>query len=202
LQILDNLTAGRWVPSIGDPTFLGWFTLAAYVVSAALCAAYARRLDRSTCRRRLKRNRLLWWGLALALVVLGINKQLDLQSLFTAIARGLARDQGWYRERRSVQLWFIVSAAAIGVTMLFLTVLAMHRDWRRNGLALFGIAFLAGFILIRAASFQHVDAWLMGYVGALRVNWIVEILGIVCIGTSAAINLRNLPRRSTKREPS
>lgn len=201
MQIMNSFGGGRWVPSIGDPTFLGWFTVAAYFASAALCAIYARRLDPSTCPRRLRRNRVLWWGLASALVLLGLNKQLDLQSLLTAIGRGLAQDEGWYRQRRSVQLWFIVITATVGVAMFSLIVFAMRRDWRRNGLALFGIAFLVGFILIRAASFHHVDAWLMRYVGAVRVNWIFEIIGIICIGTSAAINLRKLPKRKPPSRP-
>ncbi len=197
MQILDSLTGGRWVPSIGDPTVLGWFSVAAYFASAALCAVYARRLDPSTCPRRLRRNRALWWGLAAVLVLLGLNKQLDLQSLLTAIGRGAAEARGWYRERRSIQFWFIVITATGGVALFSLIVFAMRRDWRRNGLALFGIAFLVGFILIRAASFHHVDAWLMRYVGAVRVNWIFEIIGIACIGTSAVINLRKLPKRKT-----
>lgn len=189
---MNSIAGGRWVPSIGDPTFLGWFTVAAYFASAALCMVYARRLDPSTCQKRLRRNRALWWGLAAALVLLGLNKQLDLQSLVVAVGRGVARSQGWYGQRRTVQLWFMVIIAAGGVALFSLMVFAMRRDWPRNGLALFGIAFLLGFILIRAASFHHVDAWLMGYVGAVRVNWIVEILGIACIGTSAIINLRRV----------
>ena len=84
--ILAVMRDGRWRPGIGDPTFLGWVTVAAYFAAALACGR-AWRLDR---RARLAGDRssspTFWLILSLLLAFLGINKQLDLQSLLTHLA--------------------------------------------------------------------------------------------------------------------
>jgi hypothetical protein len=49
-------------------------------------------------------------------LALGINKQLDLQTALTELGRVLAYDQGWYEERQTVQVWFIVGVAITCIT--------------------------------------------------------------------------------------
>src|SRR5262245_63104416 len=103
---------GRWRPGIGDPTPLGWLTVAAYAVAAALCARAALREGRSGPRG-------FWWGLAAALALLGVNKQLDLQTLLMQVSRDLARAQGWYDRRQAYQRLFIggVAVAALAASL-------------------------------------------------------------------------------------
>src|SRR3954464_9311371 len=92
----------RWRPGIGDPTFIGWFTVIAYFFAAYLC----RRAAGEGLNRR--KVRWFWNGLTVLLILLGINKQLDLQTELTFIGRDFAKATGWYEDRRIVQAIFIV----------------------------------------------------------------------------------------------
>ena len=48
-----------------------------------------------------------------------------------------------------------------------------------------GIALLFIFILLRAASFHHIDDWVTVDVRGLRSGWWLELVGIVVIAISA-----------------
>ena len=52
---------------------------------------------------------------------------------------------------------------------------------RQFGLVAFGLIFLLTFILIRASSFHHMDALINVEVFTLRVNWLLEITGIMLV---------------------
>jgi len=51
---------GRWQPGIGDPTWMGWATVAAYFVAAVLCAVFAYRAWSGSIPRW--RTHLAFWG--------------------------------------------------------------------------------------------------------------------------------------------
>ena len=123
LTFLETVSDGRWTPGIGDPSWAGWLTSAAYAVAACLavlayrsCRSEAIRLER-TSPRDARNERLLaasgCWP-CMTLTALGINKQLDLQSLFTQVLRDAAHLQGWYDDRRRYQFAFVVVIAAAG----------------------------------------------------------------------------------------
>lgn len=205
--------AGRWVPGIGDPTVIGWLTVIAYFVACLGCArafkAEKRTPDRVTglaayadamrsLLMLLRRERfhlaraprpaqaaLFWASSALALLCLGINKQLDLQTLFTQIGKDLALSQGWYAHRRPVQIAFIIA-------ILILVIIIARHGWmlfrqhpRPVRQACLGLTVLAGFIVIRAASFHHFDAWLGFVADRFRLNWVLELGGIAIVGHAA-----------------
>ena len=121
----------------------------------------------------------------IVLLSLAINKQLDLQTLFTSALRQSARAEGWYGERRAYQLFFMealaVAAVAGGVLLLWLT--------RRLGtglkIASAGAIVLIAFVLMRAASFHHVDTLLRLEVGHLRLGWVIGLGGIGLVTAGA-----------------
>jgi hypothetical protein len=197
---------GSWSPGIGDPNVVGWLTVVLYLGASVLCWRQFHRLRHATgprasrsstalafltaflggSRRLLAlppavRRRTLWAGLALVLFLLGINKQLDLQTALTEIARMLARSEGWYGDRRPVQLAFIGAVALIGL-MTFRTVFLLARgELRALRTVLAGTVFIITFVTIRAASFHHIDRLLGRDIGGFRMNWIVEVGGILFI---------------------
>ena len=191
--ILSTTIDGRWHPGIGDPTLIGWLTVAAYFLAAVLCGLVARR----TWQQRPDHWPTLvalWAGLTLAMLLLAINKQLDLQSLFTQIARDLAKEQGWYAERHRYQGKFILWLVIFGVGGFAILFLFLIDIWRQTWLALLGLAFLVIFIIARASSFHHVDHFLrLQWIG-MQMNWLLELGGIACIGLAAALRL--LPRKT------
>ncbi len=178
------LANGAWRPGIGDPTWLGWFTVAAYL-SAAWASGHAFVAGRGRAHDGWRQSPRFWLALCVLLVILGINKQLDFQTALTQIGRRLAFEQGWYDSRRGVQLGFIIGVAAIGLAFIGLVILTAARAPRDRLLALAGMVFLAVFVVIRASSFHHVDQFLGLSVAGLKWNAILELSGIACVGLAA-----------------
>src|ERR1051325_4494275 len=173
-----------WHPEVGDPTFLGWFTVIAYALAAWLSLrAGLLRVRQSGADGEAAR---CWLSIALMLALLGINKQLDLQTLLIELGRRAARAEGWYEQRRLVQLLF-VGALAIAMTVFLLTLLVKRRDFiAQTPLALAGIIFLTAFVFIRASTINHADRLLGRRVHDKSWAWILEVGGNICIGVSAA----------------
>lgn len=190
--ILAFTDGDQWRAGIGDPTVMGWMTVAAYFVTSLACLKVA--LARAKAVGGWKgREAIFWLLLCGGMLVLGVNKQLDLQTWLTLTVRKLFVAQGWYEYRRGVQALFVVilgMAALLGCGMVF--VLTKGR-LRENGVALAGIIFVAGFVMIRAASFHHVDLFLKSDVGGVRMNWVFELFGIGLIFWNA---VRVLSRHS------
>ncbi len=182
-----------WHAGIGDPTAMGWITVAAYFVGAALAAGVCRRLAQAPNPAAPRETR-FWWLLFGVLVFLGVNKQLDLQTLLTEIGRNLARAQGWFQYRRAVQAVFVVVLAACGLAAYIWVWRSVRDALRPCALALAGLWFLGCFVLIRAASFHHVDVFLSSGPGRIRMNWVLELGGIAITAAGALHRLRTLPR--------
>jgi hypothetical protein len=178
---------GRWHAGIGDPTPVGWVTVLAYGLAAALCFRCARHLPAPV----------FWWGITAALVFLGLNKQLDLQTWFTQLARDMAKRDGWYEQRRHYQVEFIAAMAGLFVAMAVVVALALRGHWRAYLKVWGGMALLLFFIVVRAASFHHVDGLLMSDLGGMRLNWVLELGALALIGVGA----RQLDARAQKSPP-
>jgi hypothetical protein len=112
---------------------------------------------------------------------LGINKQLDLQTALTETGRYLAHYQGWYEQRQLIQLAFIALIAVMclicAITLLVWVEDATVSTW----LALVGTTLVMGYVLIRAASFHHVDRFIGHTILGFRWNWILEMGGIALV---------------------
>jgi len=191
MGLIAEIVDSRWQPGIGDPTLLGWGTVAAYAVTLVLCV-----MASQTPRIRMTGEGGLWASLALLMLALGINKQLDLQTWFTQVARDLAISQGWYAERRTYQGAFILAAALGGLVAVgLLGWLAVRRRWSLLPLA--GAGFLGSYVVVRAASFHHVDQIINLGVSGARLSSVIEIVGIAVIGVSAF----RASRRSEEKNP-
>jgi TRAP-type uncharacterized transport system fused permease subunit len=169
---------GHWSVGIGDPTVAGWITVAVYFLAAWLCVR----------TRHAPSPEGRWWlAMSALMLFLGINKQLDLQSLFTEIGRDLARAQGWYDEsRHTVQLDFIAAMLVSGVVAgvaLALTVGRRVRNWAR--LSMLAVCALGVWVLIRATSFHHVDEMLGYRFAGLRYNTLLELGPLSVIALAA-----------------
>lgn len=177
---------GYWSPGIGDPSAVGWLTVALYFAAAAACWWIARARGRGMRGS----ERLVWRGLAIGLAALGVNKQLDLQSALTELGRILAAEGGWYDSRHRVQRVFILAvglaAALVGAWLLYV----MRRAPAGTRIGVLGACALLGFVVIRASSFHHVDLFIRSRWWGLRGNWLVEVGGLLVILAGAALRSR------------
>lgn len=175
---------GTWSPGIGDPSFGGWLTVALYAAAAWATWRVLRDWDMLP-PVVARREKWFWHMLFLGLVMLGINKQLDLQSALTEIGRMLADQQGWYENRRQVQVAFIVGIGLMGGTVFAATLNLIWGAPAATLWALLGSAGLMLFVVIRAASFHHIDEMLGRDISGLRINWMLEMGMLLVIIASA-----------------
>ena len=139
--------------SVARADLADWVTVVTYLIAALLSAAAAGEAG----VRRETHERRFWRITAVLLVFFGINELLDMQTLLTSVGRAHAIANDWYDQRRSVQLVLViilcVAAAFAGTVTLWLT----RRSRVAIRLALAGLFFIGLFVLLRAASFHHLD---------------------------------------------
>jgi hypothetical protein len=176
--VFDIMREIRWRPTIGDPTFMGWFTVVAYGLAALMAGwVYWRRKDR------------IWIAVAVGLAALCINKELDLQSLFTDIGRVASHHLGFYEQRRDYQKWFVLGTVAGAGIFAAWFVFRHYRFWLRYKLLSSGLMFLMTFIVVRAISFHHFDMFLKSTLFGVRMNWALELGGILLVSLAAVAEL-------------
>ena len=176
-----------WHLGANDPDPVGWLVFASYLLVASLCWLCARKAGRSLDRDS-SGDSFLWWGLAAVMLLLGINKQLDLQTPFIALGRTLAITEGWYPQRRIVQWVFVGCLGSVGFALLAGIAWYMRHEWSRYALPLCGLALLIIFVLYEAAPLDLLDAL------GLRIpiphkRQTMELLGISCVCASAIVTL-------------
>lgn len=159
-----------WRPGLGDPSLMGWLTVAAYFAGAGLWF----------WRRPLAPARARNFGAALGygLLILGINKLFNFTGVMTALLQGLAYQDQWYDQRRIGQTVFIALLLAFGVVAaayLFFWKIELSPSLR---VALVGLVFLLALALGRAASLHAVDALLYRPIAGIKLNWVLELAGI------------------------
>lgn len=175
----------RWSPGIGDPSLIGWVTFGLYFIVALIClksALVSSTEKHSTTLYSAKPLKTFWLVLTFLLIFLGINKQLDLQTLLTQIGRNISLYQGWYEYRRPVQFIFILTIGLLGVTTLAFLIKTYRDTCSSIKIALTGCVILYVFIIIRASSFHHMDIFSDFKFITIKINSLLEIGGIVIIG--------------------
>ncbi|HEX7862421.1 MAG TPA: hypothetical protein VF773_18935 [Verrucomicrobiae bacterium] len=183
MEVVFAFTDGDvWRPGIGDPTVMGWITVAAYFGAAALCLHQAL----ESRRRRTTAERAIFWCILTAfLFLLGINKQLDLQTLLTLTGRNIFIELGLYEYRRVVQAIFVAAVGITGVAsaLLMKGLVRRQKDLR---LPLIGFVLLVVFVVVRAASFHHMDQLINFRFAGVRMNWVLELGAIAVLALGAS----------------
>src|SRR6266478_9122626 len=133
-----------WSPGIGDPTIGGWLTVILYFLTMVSCWRTA---DIIRLRERyISSEKYTWRGVSILFLALGINKQLDLQTALTELGRVLAYYQGWYGERQTVQVWFMVGVAITCITTAIILLIWARKSPAPTWLALLGTAAVLAFV--------------------------------------------------------
>lgn len=183
---------GRWHFGIGDSNVMGWVTVVAYAVVAVLCVRAwmsARRAEHGLAGARSDESenqatlKHLWVVVTIVVVALGINKQLDLQTLGIDSLTDRARSQGWYDDRRRYQLGLVVVLLTVAPVVVVVVAYRLRRVATRAGGALLGLTVLVVFVALRAVNFHVVDEVVDGSNGHL--NWVLELSGSAVIGVAA-----------------
>lgn len=130
---------------------------------------------------------------ALMLLFLCLNKQLDLHTHLTDFFRQMAHRQGWYQQRRPIQAAFIIIGAVITLGVGAYLVRFTISAGVGVRVTTVGLVLLATYIVLRAASFHHLDSALGRVVNGVKVHNYVELSCILVVIVGAGLPIL-LPR--------
>jgi hypothetical protein len=181
-----------WRPGIGDPTVVGWVTVAVYFFAVWSSLKTVHWLSTSS-----ERN--FWRVISILFIALAINKQLDLQTALTELGRMVASEQDWYGRRRTVQLWFIIGVALTCAFIAVILLISARKPPAPTWLALTGMMTVLSFILVRAASFHHIDRFVGDRILRSNWHWLLEMTGIAVV--TVASEWRRLARHRPNASP-
>ena len=164
-----------------------------YFAAAWVCLRVARDMrEREATAPLVHREMWLWCAFAVVLALLGLSRQLDVLTALTETGRILAQRSGWYHRRGRVQKEFIAALCLGGVLLASALVLLLRRLGRRVVIAALGTVFIGVFVLIRASSFHKVDVFLGARLVHLRMNWLLEMGGVLVVLLAGWSRLRML----------
>ncbi|MFK5978013.1 MAG: hypothetical protein QM488_03900 [Rhizobiaceae bacterium] len=184
-----NCVLNAWSPRFGDPHLIGWVTVAGYFIAAILAILILRQSGSRTIALRQDKTLQLWGLIFVMLLLLGANKQLDLQSFLPVFAKCIAKAGGWYADRRAYQTVFVITLAISFLVLSAAGLRYFNNEIRKNPLAIIGLILLLIFIVLRAAAFNHFDGALNHSFYGISLNWILELSGLCFIAMQAILNL-------------
>jgi hypothetical protein len=126
---------------------------------------------------------MLWHGIFVALIVLALNKLFE--GSVTGFIRMLAMEEGWYDQRRVVQIEFIAVVALVCLLVVGVLLLLARHAPAATQIALVGTMMLLALGLVRDASLHQIDHLMGQRIIGLKVNWIFELggLGLVLLAS-------------------
>ena len=193
--ILDG-TLKTWRRYSGDPDLLGWAITLAYLIAAALCVRTAK------AARRVRRDELgpdtpgAWGLLAAGLLLLGLNKQLDLQIIVREVGVAFIGFLGMNEHRRWFGRAFVLLMGLFLLRVMATATRRVRGHTRGHRLLLTGLALLACFAVVRAGTYvPGLKQFNMRFYTALHL--VFELGGIVILGLGAFRTRQRLARHQS-----
>lgn len=192
---MDFIQPFQWRPAIGDPTTMGWITTAAYFVATLITFQAARRTGGAPGLPA--GGRFIWMMVMMLMALLGLNKQLDLQSLLNETGRHLSLQLGLFEQRREIQKWFIIGLFAVSLAGGLSALIVFRAFWKQHLLLIAGLVLVLGYVALRAASIEHIAHRIAHHMENPRIGGLMEMTGVALVLLAALIDWRN-PRQIPK----
>ena len=192
--VLATVRAGSWHWGLGDPSLGAVVVTVLYLVTSATCFVVARRFHRSATAGESSANVMveysIWYGLAMLLFALGVNKQADFQTLLTIYGRDILRSLDLYEQRRQIQQTFIAAVALAAAICAAGTVWFVRVTSWACRTAVVGFILQLCFVVVRAASFHNVDRLPGIRLPSIKLNLLFESFGLLIVLVSAICALQ------------
>ena len=174
---------GRWAPGIGDPTLLGWCITLGYFATAALSL-------RTMQRQQKKQSKNFWAIVGILMLIMGFNKQLDLQTLIIQTGKDLSKACGIYDDKIKIQVAFILLFSICGFAATAGFFFLIGKQVLKFPFAIAGIILLVCYVIMRAGTMQQFEILPDRNIRQFQLNQLLEIvaLGSICLG--AIINFK------------
>lgn len=184
MSLYECVTAS-WTPVVGGRSAIHWLLTLAYLGTAALSFEVSRRSRLPSQEKNSRHQSRFWLLVAIALLLLGINKQIDIQAGVMAAGRCFALMHGWLHERRPLLELLVVAVLLFAFASLIMAVWLLRNVLGPNILAVIGLVFVATFLVVRAASLRDLDELIGVQIIGIRLGWLFELAGIACIAANA-----------------
>jgi hypothetical protein len=180
------VAAGPWTFRISDPSLIGWICFAGYFLAMAICAAAI-----GPVRLRAQESSASFWcSMAVLMALLGINKQLDLHSLFLEIGQDIVTGKGASGKTGSALLLLAFGSAGFGASLIALGYCRSRSKYVRTALGAY--VFLIA-VLIARNSTQGMSRILGWHLGTgeetllhVHVSEVSELICLIAICSAAA----------------
>ncbi len=179
--VLDATACGlrHWIALWGDPLVSGTVFMAAYLGAALLIF--------SNARHSIGRERTLWQICGFLFLFQVVNTHLDSHALIFTVGRCLAHAQGWYEDRRLVQIIAAIGLALILGLILLIAVVRFFYSILRNLLLVLGVSIALGFTVLKGINLHGIEAYYAGQYGPFRGADLIELSGITIAACAALL---------------
>jgi hypothetical protein len=174
-----------WARAIDGPSLFGWATTVGYILAALLCIRAARVRKNAGAGESA-----VWCASAGLLAFLGVNKQLNFQTLLIVIGRAAAQTEGWYDNRRVVQKLFVGTLALAFMGLVWWAVTRHGFFLRNHRLVAIGLGLVLIYGLLRAAEIDHLKLGVSSSPADQPWLWIIEVTGVMLCILGAALGCR------------
>lgn len=124
----------------------------------------------------MKKRACFFMGSLLALM--SMNALFQISEILLYLARTVARDNGQYGARRTLQFDVILIGVAVVLVLLARLRNSLRYLWADYGAVAVGTMALAGLMLLQSISFHDVDAVLYTRIAGLSVHKLLEAVGV------------------------
>ncbi len=168
----------EWLSRSGDHTFWSYVITFAYIVTFLMAFAYVRRV------RAEGKQYFLWICITVFLFLMGVNKQLDIQTLILMSGRWFVFDLGIRHYWRLFHYVFFYGLIGLFMIAGILVLIKTGRVMLRSLLSAAGVLLLLLFIIMRAnyIYMQHIHS--------------LELAGITFIFVDLVIKLKTPDKKS------
>jgi len=173
-----------WMDIWGDPLLSGTIFMVAYGVTALLIFRAAHHAE--------VRERWYWRLCGFIFIFQFLNTNLDLHALVWTTGRCLAHAQGWYENRREVQVIFLIGLALLVVLVLLSILILFYRNMFNNILLTAGVIVALGFTMVKGINYHNLEQFYGDEIGPFRVADFIEFCGIALAFVAVTIRLRQI----------
>lgn len=196
MEFFDIITSVPFKVKIGDPNPLAWATVIAYLTASVGCLLCAINAKLIFGAKQVRVHQIIWGVMFFVMLFLGINKQLDIQTWFTAVIKALARHYDIYELGKRSQGGFIALLALVALGGMVTAAWMIRKHWRRYIFLIFGALFIVRFVLVRIGIFYRVSLPRLSVLtGGIKLNWLLEIVGAIVVAAAAFLNWRYARRQ-------
>ncbi len=166
-----------WLSRSGDHTFWSWVITIMYFITAVMAFVYLRKIRLSQIpddRQKL----FLWTGIFIFLLLMGINKQLDIQTLILMSMRYVMwRFRLWHYWRTFHFLMFYGLGSLFLISGILMTVKS-GKAMLKSLAAVAGVLVVMLFVFMRAnyIFMQHIHALELAGIGLIFIDLVIKMI--------------------------